>query len=78
MTITTEYEIVKQLENSLGQTKVIVSNGENFFVMTAWKDGTYTRQAGDGLTLQTRDFNYAALGAKTCKTLKTAISWAKQ
>lgn len=51
----------------------IIGNGETYYLMTAWRDGTYTRPAAAGLTVQTiSDFDYAALGAPKWPTLDAA------
>jgi hypothetical protein len=71
------YEIIKKVQTADGFNRVVLSDGNDFFVMSACADGTYSRKAGD-MTLQTRDFDYAAIGAEKCKALETAIKWAER
>lgn len=53
--------------------RVVVGNGSEFFVMTSWLDGRYTRPGYASQTVETRvDFDLAAIGAKKYPTAEAA------
>lgn len=72
-----EYKIIEAVQYN-DTTRVIVSDGYCYFIMTK-HDGYYTRPTENGLTLKViSGFGYAAIGARKCLTLRTALKWAKE
>lgn len=72
------FEIVDRFE-FLGGPRAVIGNGSEFFVMTAWPDGSYTRPGPASQALTTRsDFDYAAIGAGKYPTVGAAKqAWLK-
>ena len=72
------YDIIASVEGTF-RTVVVIGGPSGFFLMQEWKDGTYTRNAAGGLTLQTRhDFDYAAHGATFYASKAGAMRAAKR
>lgn len=67
-----QFKIVDTFE-FLGGLRAVVGNGSEFFVMTSWPDGSYTRPGPASQTVTTRtDFDWAAIGAKKYPTAEAA------
>jgi len=69
-------EILSTNDRLLPNEVAIISNGEQFFI-ASYHQGLFRRDCKNGLIIQTYDANYIAIGAKKCKTLRTARKWAK-